>query len=368
MTEQVECVVIGAGVVGLAVARALALSGREVIVLERHGLIGSEISSRNSEVIHAGIYYPTGSLKARLCVAGRQRLYDYCVEHGIAHKRLGKLIVASSPAQLPALAALKAKAEANDVTDLRELTAAEASALEPAVSVAGALFSPSSGIIDSHGYMLGLQGELEDHGGALALNSPVTGGEIRDGGFLIDVGGADPLTLHCRLLVNAGGLGAQAFAGNLRRLDRKFVPRLHLAKGHYFALAGRTPFTHLVYPMPDAASLGVHVTLDLNGRAKFGPDVEWIDRIDYDVDASRAASFYAAIRSYYPALADGALEPAYTGIRPKLQAPGGAAEDFVIQGAETHGVRGLVNLFGIESPGLTSSLAIADEVVRLVAS
>jgi len=362
MTERVECVVIGAGVVGLAVARALALAGREVILLERHELIGSEISARNSEVIHAGIYYPTGSLKARLCVAGRQRLYAYCAEHGIAHKRLGKLIVAATDAQLPPLAALKAKAEANGVHDLRELSPTDAQSLEPAVRIAGALLSPSSGIIDSHGYMLSLQGELEDHGGALALNSPVTGGEIRDDGFIIEVGGAEPLTLHCRLLVNAGGLGAQSIANGLRGLDRKHVPPLHLAKGHYFALAGRTPFTHLVYPMPDAASLGVHVTLDLNGRAKFGPDVEWIERIDYDVDAGRAASFYAAIRSYYPGLPDGALEPAYTGIRPKLQAPGGPAEDFVIQGAETHGVRGLVNLFGIESPGLTSSLAIADEV------
>ncbi len=364
MSEQVECIVIGAGVVGLAAARALALAGREVIVLERHGLIGSEISSRNSEVIYAGIYYPTGSLKARLCVAGRQRLYPYCAEHGIAHNRLGKLIVASSVAQLPALAALKAKAEANDVTDLRELSAAEASAMEPAVRVAGALFSPSSGIIDSHGYMLSLQGELEDHGGAVALNSPVTGGQARDDGFLIEVGGADPLTLQCRLLVNAGGLGAQTIASNLRGLDRKLVPPLYLAKGHYFTLAGRTPFTHLVYPMPEAAGLGVHVTLDLDGRAKFGPDVEWIDRIDYDVDAGRAESFYAAIRSYYPDLADGALEPAYTGIRPKLHAPGGPAEDFVIQGPEAHGVRGLVNLFGIELPGLTSSLAIADEVTK----
>jgi L-2-hydroxyglutarate oxidase LhgO len=364
MTEQAECIVVGAGVVGLAVARALALAGREVIVLERHGLIGSEISSRNSEVIHAGIYYPTGSLKARLCVAGRQRLYAYCKEHGIAHKRLGKLIVASAPAQLPTLAGLKAKAEGNGVTDLQELSAIEASALEPAVRVAGALFSPSSGIVDSHGYMLSLQGELEDHGGALALNSPVSGGAIRDGGFIVDVGGSEPLTLQCRLLINAGGLGAQGFACNLRGLDRSLVPPLYLAKGHYFVLTGRTPFTHLVYPMPDAASLGVHVTLDLNGRAKFGPDVEWIDRIDYDVDASRSASFYAAIRSYYPDLADGALEPGYTGIRPKLQAPGGPAEDFVIQGPETHGVPGLVNLFGIESPGLTSSLAIADEVVQ----
>jgi L-2-hydroxyglutarate oxidase LhgO len=363
MTEKVECIVIGAGVVGLAVARALALAGRDVIVLERHRLIGSEISSRNSEVIHAGIYYPTGSLKARLCVAGRQQLYAYCAEHGIAHKQLGKLIVASTEAQLPALAALKVKAEANRVMDLRPMSAAEATALEPEVRVAGALLSPSSGIVDSHGYMLGLQGELEDHGGAVALSSPVSSGEIRGDGFLINVGGSDPLQLECRLLVNAAGLGAQTIANSLRGLDRKFVPPLYLAKGHYFTLTGRTPFTHLVYPMPDAASLGVHVTLDLNGSAKFGPDVEWIDRIDYDVDASRAATFYAAIRSYYPGLADGALEPGYTGIRPKLQAPGGPAEDFVIQGPETHGVPGLVNLFGIESPGLTSSLAIADEVV-----
>ncbi|HEY7690297.1 MAG TPA: NAD(P)/FAD-dependent oxidoreductase [Dongiaceae bacterium] len=361
MTEEVECVVIGAGVIGLAVARALALAGREVVVLERHGLIGSEISSRNSEVIHAGIYYPTGSLKARHCVAGRELLYAYCAEHGVAHRRLGKLIVAATEAQLPALAALRAKAEANGVMDLQPLSAAEATALEPEVRVAGALLSASSGIVDSHGYMLSLQGEIEDHGGAIALNSPVAGGEIRDGGFLIHVGGDEPLTLECRLLVNAAGLGAQAIANSLQGLDRKFVPPLHLAKGHYFTLVGRTPFTHLVYPMPDAASLGVHVTLDLNGRAKFGPDVEWIDRIDYDVDAGRAASFYAAIRSYYPGLADGALEPGYSGIRPKLQAPGGPAEDFVIQGPEAHGLRGLVNLFGIESPGLTSSLAIADE-------
>ena len=302
--------------------------------------------------------------KARLCVAGRERLYSYCIERNITHRRLGKLIVATSEAQLPALAALKAKAEANGVTDLRELSGAEARALEPAVRAAAALLSPSSGIVDSHGLMLSLQGEAEDHGAAVALNSPVLGGEIRDGGFEIDVGGAEPLTLRCRLLVNAGGLGAPDIAAKLRGLDRKFVPPLYLAKGHYFTLAGRSPFSHLVYPMPEAAGLGVHVTLDLDGRARFGPDVEWIDRIDYDVDVRRAASFYAAIRSYYPDLADGALEPAYTGIRPKLQAPGGPAEDFVIQGPETHGIPGLINLFGIELPGLTSSLAIADDVAK----
>jgi len=367
MTEDVECLVIGAGVIGLAVARALALAGREVIVLERHGLIGSEISSRNSEVIHAGIYYPTRSLKARFCVAGRELLYAYCVEHGIAHKRLGKLIVATTDAQRPALAALKAKAEANDVTDLQELSGGEARALEPSVRAAAALLSPSSGIVDSHGLMLSLQGEAEDHGAALALNSPVVGGEINDDGFVVEVGGADPLTLRCRLLINAGGLGAQGIAARLMGPNRKFVPPLYLAKGHYFTLSGRSPFSHLVYPMPEAAGLGVHVTLDLDGRARFGPDVEWIDRIDYDVDASRASSFYSAIRSYYPDLADNALEPAYTGIRPKLQAPGNPPEDFVIQGPETHGIPGLVNLFGIESPGLTSSLAIADEVAKRLA-
>ncbi len=362
MTERIDSVVIGAGVVGLAVARVLAMAGREVAILEQHDVIGSETSARNSEVIHAGIYYPTGSLKARLCLAGRDRLYEYCAARGIGHRRIGKLIVAADEAQLPALAPLQAKAAANGVDDLQPLDAAAARRLEPAVRCAGALLSPSTGIVDSHGLMLSLLADAEAHGAVVAFNSPVRRGWIEAGGIELEVGGSAPVRLGCRRLVNAGGLGAQALAGALDGLDQALVPPRFLAKGHYFALAGRSPFNRLIYPVPEAAGLGIHVTLDLAGQARFGPDVEWVDRADYDVDASRAGSFAAAIRRYYPALRMESLVPAYTGIRPKLQAPGGPAEDFVIQGAETHGVPGLVNLFGIESPGLTASLAIADEV------
>jgi L-2-hydroxyglutarate oxidase LhgO len=362
VSAEVECAVIGAGVVGLAVARALAFAGREVVLLERHDRIGSEISSRNSEVIHAGIYYPAGSLKARLCVEGRERLYAYCAARGIAHRRLGKLIVATSAAQLSALAALKAKAEANGVGDLQELSGAQAAKLEPAVRAEAALLSPSSGIVDSHGLMLSLQGEAEDGGASVAFNAPLLGGQLSRDGFVLHVGGAEPMELSCRELVNAAGLGANDLAATLQGLDPRHVPPLFFAKGHYFMLAGRSPFSHLVYPLPEVAGLGVHVTLDLAGRARFGPDVEWVERLDYDVDASRAAAFEAAIRTYYPGLPTGALAPAYTGIRPKLQAPGGPPEDFVIQGPETHGIAGLVNLFGIESPGLTASLSIAEAV------
>jgi L-2-hydroxyglutarate oxidase LhgO len=364
--DSVDCVVIGAGVIGLAVARVLALAGREVIVLERNDVIGGETSSRNSEVIHAGIYYPAGSRKARLCVAGRERLYDYCTSRGVAHRRIGKLIVASSAAQVADLRALQRKAAANGVDDLQWLEPPQARRLEPAVRCVAALLSPSTGIVDSHGLMLSLQGEAEDAGTAIAFLSPVIDGWIESNGFLLDIGGAAPARLRCRRLVNAAGLGAHDVARRLAGFDWAFVPPLHLAKGHYFTLAGRSPFTRLIYPMPDPAGLGVHVTLDLAGRARFGPDVEWIDRLDYDVDERRAVSFYAAIRRYYPDLRDGALQPAYTGIRPKLQAAGGPPEDFVIQGPDIHGIPGLVNLFGIESPGLTASLALADEVVRRV--
>jgi L-2-hydroxyglutarate oxidase LhgO len=360
--DSVDCVVIGAGVVGLAVARALALAGREVIVLERNDVIGGETSSRNSEVIHAGIYYATGSLKARLCVAGRERLYEYCNAHGVGHRRTGKLIVASSSSQVPDLQALQRKATANGVGDLRWLEPPEARRLEPAVRCVAALLSPSTGIVDSHGLMLSLQGEAEDAGAALAFLSPVIGGWIESDGFILDIGGPAPARLRCRRLVNTAGLGAHDVARRLAGFDWAHVPPLFLAKGNYFTLAGRSPFNRLIYPMPDAAGLGVHVTLDLAGRARFGPDVQWIDSLDYDLDERRAAAFYSAIRRYYPDLRDGALQPGYTGIRPKLQAPGGPPEDFVVQGPETHGVPGLVNLFGIESPGLTASLALADEV------
>ncbi len=366
MTDAVDCVVVGAGAVGLAVARALARDGQEVVVLERNGAIGTETSARNSGVIHAGIYYPTGSLKARLCVAGKERLYAYCAERGVPHQRLGKLIVATAEEQIPALEALARKADENGVSDLRRLTPAEARELEPEVRCVAALFSPSTGIVDAAALALSYLGDAEGCGAALALNSPVVGGRVTAGGFELDVGGAEPMTLGCRRLVNSAGLGAPALARLLRGLDPATVPPSYLCKGNYFSLAGRAPFRHLVYPMPELASIGVHVVLDMGGQTRFGPDAEWIQAIDYAVDPARAAPFYEAIRRYWPGLPDGALTPAYAGIRPKLQAPGGPVVDFLIQGPPTHGVPGLVNLYGIESPGLTSSLAIADQLAAML--
>ncbi|MCB2099734.1 MAG: NAD(P)/FAD-dependent oxidoreductase [Rhodobacterales bacterium] len=362
MTPDIDCLVIGAGVVGLAVARRLALAGREVVVLEAQGAIGTGISALNSEVIHAGIYYPPGSLKARLCVAGRQALYAYCADHGVPHRRCGKLIVATSEGQLAALDDLATKARANGVDDLEALSGARARAREPALRAHAALLSPSTGIVDSHALMLAYQGDAEAHGAMVALGSPVLDGQVLDGGFRLNVGGDSPATVTCRTLVNSAGLGAQAVAGALAGLDPARVPPRHLAKGHYFALTGRAPFRHLIYPVPEAAGLGVHLTLDLAGQARFGPDVKWVTAEDYAPDPDRAEGFYTAIRTYWPALPDGALHPDYTGIRPKIQAPGEPAADFLIQGPADHGVPGLVNLFGIESPGLTASLAIAQEV------
>lgn len=362
MTDEIDCVVIGAGVIGLAVARALALCGREVVLLEATREIGSATSSRNSEVIHAGIYYPKDSLKARLCVEGRDRLYAFCASHSVPHRRLGKLIVAATDAQRDELEALAAKAAANGVTDILPLERAGIAKREPAISAVAGLFSPSTGIIDSHGYMLALRGDAEAAGAMIAFDSPVLGGEAKPNGILLRVGGGAAIEILCRHLVNAAGLGAQAVARAIAGLDATLVPPLHYAKGNYFVLAGRTPFRHLIYPVPEPAGLGIHVTLDMTGAARFGPDVQWIDRIDYAVDPGRAASFYAAIRRYWPGLPDGALLPGYAGIRPKLQPPGGAAEDFMIQGPAAHGVPGLVNLYGIESPGLTASLALADLV------
>ena len=364
--DRVECVVIGAGVLGLAVARALAMRGREVIVLERHDVIGSEVSSRNSGVIHAGLYYPTGSVKARACVAGKHALYEFCASHGVAHARTGKLVVATEDDQLDAMDTLMERARANGVGDLVRLDADEARELEPDVACAGAFLSPSTGIIDVHDYMLALEGDAGAHGAFVALGSPCAGGEVRDDGIRIDVGGTEPASLVSDVVVNAAALGAQDVARSIQGLDPAHIPRLHYAKGNYFYLTGRSPFSHLVYPMPSDAWLGVHVGLDLGGRCRFGPDLHWVDTLDYDVDSARIERFYASIRRYYPALRDGALLPDYTGIRPKLYGPGESAPDFVIQGAETHGIDGLVNLFGIESPGLTSSLAIADEVATRV--
>ena len=369
MAEHVDCVVIGAGVVGLAVARALALAGREVLVLEAEDSFGTQTSARNSEVIHAGIYYPPGSLKARLCVAGRQMLYDYCAERGVNHQRCGKLIVAGNAAQVDELRAIQARAVANGVADLQWLSREQALALEPQLDCQAALLSPSTGIIDSHGLMLSLLGDVENAGGLLATHSKVKSIAALDGqaqaAIKIEVSSGDgDTTLIARSVVNAAGLGAIALAHATFGLPPAHRPPLptRWAKGSYFSLAGRAPFSRLIYPVVerDSPSLGVHLTLDLGGQAKFGPDVQWVDAPDeYTVDPARADAFYAEVRHYWPALPDGALQPGYVGYRPKLTGPGEAAADFRIEGPREHGVAGLVNLLGIESPGLTSCLAIA---------
>jgi L-2-hydroxyglutarate oxidase LhgO len=363
MTEHIAAVVIGAGVVGLACARALARSGRETLVLERHDAFGTEISARNSEVIHAGIYYPAGSLKAKLCVSGRAALYRYCEEYGVAHRRCGKLIVATQDEQEVTLSSIRKHAEANGVTDIQTLSADQVRALEPEVRCSAALFSPSTGIIDSHGLMLSLLGDAEHHGANLALRSPVLSARITDDRIVLRVGGDSPMELLTDVVVNAAGLGATAVAASIAGLPAGFVPPAYLAKGNYFSLAGRAPFSRLIYPVPEAGGLGVHLTLDLAGQARFGPDVEWINAVDYTVSPERGLKFYDQVRKYWPGLRDGALQPDYAGIRPKISGPADPAADFAIQGPENHGVEGLVNLFGIESPGLTSCLAIADHVI-----
>ena len=371
--EHVDAVVVGAGVVGLAVARALAMAGVETIVVEAEDMIGTGTSSRNSEVIHAGIYYPTGSLKAHTCVAGKAMLYDYAEMKGVPYRRCGKLIVATSAAQNQMLQQIKAKAAANGVDDLTWLSSEEVCTLEPEVSCTGALLSPSTGIIDSHSLMLAYQGDAEDHGAFLAFNAPLLRGRIKGGRFELEIGGDEPMSLSSSMLVNAAGLFAPDIARKLDGLDQSLVPKGHNAKGNYYTLMGARPFKHLVYPVPEEGGLGVHVTIDLGGQVKFGPDVEWIpdvkwtDELDYDVDPRRADAFYDAIRSYYPGLEDGAIEPGYAGIRPKLSAKGEPAADFVIQGPADHGVTGLINLLGIESPGLTASMAIAERVLEQVA-
>jgi L-2-hydroxyglutarate oxidase LhgO len=363
--DQIECVVIGAGVVGLAVARALAARGCEVIVLEANEATGIGTSSRNSEVIHAGLYYPRGSLKATLCVRGREMLYDYCAVRGVSHQRCGKLLVATAKNQLPQLHAIEARGKENGVLDLIRMSGVEAEALEPALTCVEAVFSPQTGIVDCHQLLLALQGDAENGGAVCAFHAPVESIDSRNGRFIVTVGGASPTTLSAACVVNSAGLHANALARKIRGLDPRHVPPLYLARGNYFSMSGRAPFSRLIYPMPNDAGLGVHLTIDLGGQARFGPDVEWVDTIGYDVDPCRADSFYAAIREYWPALPDGALQPAYAGVRPKLSGPGEPAADFVIQGPAAHGVRGLVNLFGIESPGLTASLAIAQRVCEV---
>jgi L-2-hydroxyglutarate oxidase LhgO len=363
--DQIECVVIGAGVVGLAVARALAARGREVIVLEATEAIGTGTSSRNSEVIHAGLYYPRGSLKATLCVRGREMLYEYCAARGVPHERCGKLLVATAKNQIPQLQAIETRGKENGVLDLIRMSGDDAHELEPALSCVAAVFSPQTGIVDSHQLLLALQGDAENDGAVCVFHAPVESIDCRNGRFIVSVGGAAPTTISAACVVNSAGLQANAIARKIHGLDPRHVPPLYLARGNYFTVSGRAPFSRLVYPMPNEAGLGVHLTIDLGGQARFGPDVEWIDAINYDVDPHRADSFYAAIREYWPALPDGALQPAYAGIRPKLSGPGEPAADFVIQGPAAHGVRGLVNLFGIESPGLTASLAIAQRVCEV---
>lgn len=364
---DIDSIVIGAGVIGLATARELARSGREVIVLERHKHVGQETSSRNSEVIHAGIYYPKDSLKAELCVRGKKLLYDFCETHNIEYNRLGKLIVATSDDQCEGLATIYQKALANGVDDVSYVEFEELQRIEPDLKALRAIRSPSTGIINSHELMLGYQSDLESNGGVVVLNSPVLDGEVIEGGFKLSVGGEEPTTITCREIVNSGGLGAQSIAQAVKGIPHESIPQLYLSRGCYFTLAAKAPFSHLIYPMPNSEGLGVHLTLDLQGQARFGPDTQWIDEIDYTVDPRRGDSFYAAVREYFPGLKDGQLEPAYSGIRPKIAGPNEDAADFLIQGPESHGIPGWVALYGMESPGLTSSMAIAEQVVQKLA-
>jgi L-2-hydroxyglutarate oxidase LhgO len=362
--ERIECVVVGAGVVGLALARQLAMSGREVVILEAEDRIGTGTSSRNSEVIHAGIYYAEGSLKARLCVEGNRALYAYCGARHVEHRRCGKLIVATEDSQIAALRQIQEKARTNGTEPLQWLEAREAIALEPRLHCVAALLSPSTGIIDSHGLMKALLRDAENYGATLALCSPLLGGKATANGLELEIGGADPMRILADQVFNCAGLHANDVARHIEGIRREAIPPLYLAKGNYYGLSGPAPFSRLVYPVPEAAGLGVHLTLDLGGQARFGPDVEWVDAIDYGVDPARAGVFYAEIRRYWPELANGALQPAYAGIRPKLQGPQDGAKDFLIQRADAHGVPGLVNLLGIESPGLTACLALAEQVAE----
>lgn len=361
--EKLDAVVVGAGVVGLAVARELALAGREVVILEAEDAIGTHTSSRNSEVIHAGIYYPKGSLKALACVEGRRLLYEYCASRGVPHRRCGKLIVAADEAQIPELRSIRARAHANGATDVVEISKREAKAMEPELRCIAALHSPSTGIIDSHALMLAYLGEAESHGAMLALRSSLKNGLVTPGGIVLHVGGAESMTVKAKTVVNSAGLRAPSVAKSLEGYPAELAPRELYAKGNYYSLNRRNPFKRLIYPVPEPGGLGVHVTLDLGGQARFGPDVEWVERISYEVDPGRSARFYAAIRRYWPGLPDDSLSPGYAGIRPKTSGAGEPASDFEIQGPRRHGVAGLVHLFGIESPGLTASLALARRVI-----
>ena len=363
--ETADCVVIGAGVVGLAVARAMARQGREVLILESEDAFGTATSSRNSEVIHAGIFYVHGSLKERLCIEGRDKFYAFCDAYGITYKRTTKLVYAIGESDLVGLKKLQTHA-ANSGVYMTWMNRADAKRIEPNLECAAALHSPYTGIVDSHAYMLALLGDTEANGGSIAYNSPVVGGRADGDGVIIDAGGDAGMSLKARTVINCAGLGAQGVSRAITGVKPGTIPPQHYAKGNYFYLSGKPPFTRLIYPLPGTASLGLHYTLDLAGQGRFGPDLEWVDKIDYHVDESREASFYAEIRKYWPGLPDGALRPGYSGIRPKIQGPGEPAKDFDIQMPDATGVNGFVALYGIESPGLTSSLAIADYVADRV--
>ncbi|WP_237762279.1 NAD(P)/FAD-dependent oxidoreductase [Legionella shakespearei] len=358
-----ECVVVGAGVIGLAIARSLSQSGMDLIIMESNNAIGTETSSRNSEVIHAGIYYSHNSLKARACVQGRQMLYEFCQSHSVPFKQCGKLIVANTELQKQELSILRQKALRNGVSDIVEMTALEVSHLEPDIHCLGALFSPSTGIIDSHSLMLAYLGDAEAAGAMLALNCSLKKVIYTGQDFELYT---DQIKIKTNILINSTGLHASHVAAMIEGFPEDKIPKTYFAKGNYYSLSGASPFKHLIYPVPEPGGLGVHLTLDLAGQVRFGPDVEWVDQINYNVDPKRADSFYSSVRHYWPSLPDHALQPSYSGIRPKLSGPNGAATDFIIQGANDHGIPGLVNLFGIESPGLTSSLYLAEKVAKLV--
>lgn len=362
MTDRLDCAVIGGGVVGLAIARRLALAGRRVVLFEAERTTGMHTSSRNSEVLHAGIYYPTGSLKARLCVQGRRLLEDYCRRRGVGYRRIGKLVVAVADDELPTLEHHMAQAQANGVEDVAWLERAEVARLEPAVRCVRAMASPATGLVDSHGLMQALSAEARQAGADIVLDTPVRGGEVGGDGISLDVGGRDGARYRFATVVNAAGFSAPAVARSLDGLGPATVPTAYFARGHYFTVNGASPFQRLIYPLPSRDGLGIHVALDLGGTVRFGPDVSFADGPSYAFDEGRADSFYRSIRRYYPGLADGALAPGFVGIRPKVAPEGTGFVDFVLQGAEVHGVPGLLNLYGIDSPGLTASLALAKEV------
>ena len=373
--EQVDCVVVGAGVVGLAVAREMALQGRETILLEREDSFGTISSARNSEVIHAGIYYPKDSLKAKLCVEGNRLLYEYCRSHQVGTQAYGKLIVAADANQLDDLQAILYKAQNNQVPDIKMISGAQAKALEPQLQCEAAVLSSSTGVVDSHGLMLSLLGGFEDAGGMVAYQSPLLGakpiGNNAEGGFELTIGGADGMQIQTKLLINCAGLSAPALAQKIEGLSKDQIPKAYFAKGNYFSLSGKSPFSHLIYPIPEPGGLGVHLTLDMGGQAKFGPDVEWLEieeegHINYTVDAKRGEGFYAAVRQYWPGLKDGSLQADYSGVRAKIVAPNALAGDFYFDGPQQHQLHGLFNLYGFESPGLTSCLAIAQHLEGLV--